>query len=59
MKRTTLTALVLTTTLALFAPIAQAESIRLQLSSGQPDSIHYPFGRSLEAIDSAVTADNL
>ncbi|MEM1251780.1 MAG: hypothetical protein AAGI69_05050 [Cyanobacteria bacterium P01_H01_bin.21] len=52
MRRTAFTAFVLTATLALFSPIAQAESVRFQLSNGQPDSIHYPFGRSLEAVDS-------
>ena len=42
MQRTAFTAFVLTATLALFSPIAQAESIRFQLSNDQPDSIHYP-----------------
>ena len=58
MKRTAFTAFVLTATLALFSPIAQAESVRFQLSNGQPDSTHYPFGRSLEAVESVTDADS-
>ncbi len=59
MKRTTLTAFALTTVLALFAPIAQAESLRLSLSSGQPDLTYYPFGRSTEAVDSSTVSDDV
>ena len=51
MKLTALTAIALTTTLTLFVPIAQAESLGLRFSDGQPDSTFYPFGRSSEAVD--------
>ena len=61
MKRPVLTALVLTTALALIAPIAQAEPVNFGLSNGQPDSTFYPFGRSSEVVKSravdALTSD--
>ena len=59
MKRTVLTAIAFTTALTLFAPIAQAESVRLGLSNGQPDSTYYPFGRSTEAVDSNTLSDDV
>ena len=59
MKRTALTALAFTTVLTLFAPIAQADSLRFGLSNGQPDSTHYPFGRSTEVIDSNTFSDDI
>ena len=59
MKRPVLTALVLTTALALIAPIA--EPVNFGLSTGQPDSTFYPFGRSSEVVKSravdALTSD--
>lgn len=54
MKLTALTAIALTTTLALFAPLAQAESLRFGISNGQPDATFYPFGRSPEAVNSTT-----
>ena len=59
MKRTAFTALTLTTVLTLFAPIAQADSLRFSLSNGQPDSTYYPFGRSTEAVDSSTVSDDV
>lgn len=59
MKRTAFTAFALTTVLALFAPIAQAESLRFSLSNGQPDSTYHPFGRSTEAVDSNTVSDDI
>ncbi|ESA32004.1 hypothetical protein N836_28020 [Leptolyngbya sp. Heron Island J] len=57
MKRTVFTAIALTTVLAFFAPLAQAESLRFSLSNGQPDSIYRPFGRSTEAVDNSTLSD--
>ena len=59
MKLTALTAIALTTTLALFAPLAQAESLRFSLTDGQPDSTFYPFGRPSEAVDSTTFSDDV
>ena len=59
MKRTVFTAVALTTVLAFFAPLAQAESLRFSLSNGQPDSTYRPFGRSAEAIDNSFLSDQV
>ena len=58
MIRTALTALAFTSAIALLAPISQAAPITFGLSNGQPDTIHYPFGRSAEALDSTAGNSN-
>ena len=58
MKSTALTAIALTTALALLAPIAQADTFKFGLSKGQPDSTYYPFGRSAEAVNSTNVSDD-
>ncbi|MEM9808929.1 MAG: hypothetical protein AAF959_27055 [Cyanobacteria bacterium P01_D01_bin.56] len=58
MIRTALTAVAFTSAIALLAPISQAAPVTFGLSNGQPDTVHHPFGRSAEALDSNAGNSN-